>query len=114
VIEDDLDEFDFFDHIITCMRSASLHLPFSFLRFRNPFNLNTELGLSCLSSFGGPIQPYVVLGDFNSTNDYTTARGLVITLLLNNHNDHHQNHFAEMWEAELVNATTRTLFGTAF
>lgn len=68
--------------------------------FSNPFNVQTKLKLSCLSAFGGPIQPYVVLGDFNHTDDYTSARGLVITFLVNNDNSYEQRRRAEAWEAQ--------------
>jgi Niemann-Pick C1 protein len=56
--------------------------------------------MSCLAAFGGPIQPYVVLGDFNGTDNYMSARGLVITLLINNHNDTEKNKMAQTWETE--------------
>jgi len=54
---------------------------------QNPYQLSTKLKQPCLGQFGGPIPPYVVLGDFKAPNHFETARGLLITFLVNNHNN---------------------------
>ncbi|MFH4974501.1 hypothetical protein AB6A40_001210 [Gnathostoma spinigerum] len=81
-------DLDYLDHIISCTS--------------NPFNVETSLGLSCLSAFGVPIQPYTVLGDFNTTNQYDSARGIIITILLNNFVDASDNSYAITWEKTFV------------
>uniref|UniRef100_A0A183CB79 SSD domain-containing protein n=2 Tax=Globodera pallida TaxID=36090 RepID=A0A183CB79_GLOPA len=74
-LEDDstLDTFDYMDHLFDCMQ--------------NPYQLDSRLHQSCLGQFGGPVQPYAVFGDFEQPNQYETARGLVITFMVNNHNN---------------------------
>ena len=46
--------------------------------------------------------PYVVLGDFNKTDDYFSARGIVITILIENHLEKSENKDAIAWEKEFV------------
>uniref|UniRef100_A0A8R1XTT3 SSD domain-containing protein n=1 Tax=Onchocerca volvulus TaxID=6282 RepID=A0A8R1XTT3_ONCVO len=77
-------QFDYLDHIMTCTQ--------------NPYQIVTRLGIPCLSAFGVPIQPYVILGDFNSSNQWDSARGVVITILLNNHVTAVENKYAAAWE----------------
>ncbi|VDK73285.1 unnamed protein product [Litomosoides sigmodontis] len=77
-------QFDYLDHIMTCAQ--------------NPYQTTTRLGIPCLSAFGVPIQPYVVLGEFNSSNQWDSARGIVITILLNNHITAVKNKYAAAWE----------------
>ncbi|KAL3989238.1 Niemann-Pick C type family protein [Acanthocheilonema viteae] len=77
-------QFDYLDHIVTCAQ--------------NPYQTITRLGIPCLSAFGVPIQPYVVLGEFNSSNQWDSARGIVITILLNNHITAVENKYAAAWE----------------
>ncbi|VDM95986.1 unnamed protein product [Thelazia callipaeda] len=81
-------QFDYLDHIMACVQ--------------NPYKTVTDLGISCLSAFGVPIQPYVILGDFNSTNQWDSARGIVITILLNNHVTSTDNRYAAAWEKAFV------------
>ncbi|KAH7727935.1 vacuolar membrane protein [Aphelenchoides avenae] len=85
---DGWNDYDYFNHLLQCMRS--------------PFTMITKLKMSCLGDFGGPIQPYVVVGDFNRTNDFETSRGLVITILLRNYNDDALNEQAQAWETEFI------------
>jgi hypothetical protein len=58
------------DHLFDCME--------------NPYQLDTKLHQNCLGQFGGPIQPYLVLGDFQQANHFETAQGLLISLLVVN------------------------------
>uniref|UniRef100_A0AC35UI19 SSD domain-containing protein n=1 Tax=Rhabditophanes sp. KR3021 TaxID=114890 RepID=A0AC35UI19_9BILA len=87
------EEFDFYpkdylNHIFDCVK--------------NPFTMQSTLQLPCFADFGGPIQPYVVLGDFNSTNNYETSKGLVITYLLKNYNEDENNEYSKIWEKEFL------------
>jgi len=68
----------------------------------SPFTMQSYLNLSCLGHFGGPIMPYVVLGDFNRTDDYFSARGIVITILIENHLEKSENQDAIAWEKEFI------------
>uniref|UniRef100_A0AC35EV92 SSD domain-containing protein n=1 Tax=Panagrolaimus sp. PS1159 TaxID=55785 RepID=A0AC35EV92_9BILA len=70
--------------------------------FGGAYTMQTVLNLSCFGEFGAPIEPYVILGDFNKTNDYNSARGLVITFLLENHIDKEMNQKAFEWEKGFV------------
>ena len=95
---DDFDQLlnDYLDHFQTCVAS--------------PTSVNDTLGLSCLGSFGGTIMPYVALGAYPSTvssrgnkqAQYGNATALLITIIINNHNEEALNKKAEAWEAEVV------------
>ncbi|KAK0402230.1 hypothetical protein QR680_016217 [Steinernema hermaphroditum] len=85
---DDYTEYDYLSHIMECTQ--------------NPYTVQTKIGLSCFADFGAPVQPYVALGDFNSTHQYDSARGLVITFVVNNYADARSNRFANAWEAEYI------------
>ncbi|KAE9548636.1 hypothetical protein FO519_008148 [Halicephalobus sp. NKZ332] len=67
-----------------------------------PFTMQSYLNLSCLGDFGGPVMPYVILGDFNKTDDFFSARGIVITILIENHLRKSDNEEAIAWEKEFV------------
>ena len=66
-----------------------------------PLTLNDSLGLSCLASYGGPVFPHIVLGDYPE-NNYTSAKALVLTFMLNNHIDSDQNQNALKWEYKFL------------
>uniref|UniRef100_A0A1I8BCM5 SSD domain-containing protein n=1 Tax=Meloidogyne hapla TaxID=6305 RepID=A0A1I8BCM5_MELHA len=87
--------FNYFqmDHLFDCME--------------NPYQMSSKLQLSCLGQFGGPVQPYVVLGDFETPGRYETAKGLVITLLVNNYkkNDksfYNKHSLSLAWEHKFI------------
>ena len=44
----------------------------------------------------------MVLGDFDAPNAYSSARGLVVTLLVNNHLNGSANEPAARWEAAFI------------
>ncbi|KAI1724282.1 patched family domain-containing protein [Ditylenchus destructor] len=75
--------YDYLDHLLDCLS--------------NPYTMSSKLRLQCLGDFGGPIQPYVVLGDFKNSK-YESSRGLVVTILVNNHLDAEKNEKAMAWE----------------
>lgn len=86
-MEDDyMVERDYLDHLMQCVKS--------------PFVMSTKIQESCFADFGGVIHPYVVLGDFNYTNGYDTARGIVISILVENHISEADNAKALAWETE--------------
>lgn len=86
--EDNFMSYDYSAHLQQC--------------FGGPYTMQTVLNMSCFGEFGAPIEPYVILGDFNKTNDYNSARGLVITFLLENHIDKEMNQKAFEWEKGYV------------
>lgn len=71
--------------------------------FRNPTAMNdtTILGLSCLSLFGGPVAPRIAFGGYDGKK-YTDARALVVTFVINNHEDDSKNDRAKAWEKAFI------------
>ncbi|XP_071957637.1 NPC intracellular cholesterol transporter 1-like [Antedon mediterranea] len=69
---------DYRDHFLYCMRA-----PLSTVD-------TTPLSLPCISDFGGPSLPYVIVGGFNITNgteEYNTAQAHSITFVVLNKKD---------------------------
>lgn len=66
--------------------SCPLFLPFlPYLLFLFPSECSkAPLEARCLGSIGTPSYPYVVLGDYPGEANYTQAKALVLTYLLNN------------------------------
>jgi Niemann-Pick C1 protein len=66
---------------------------------KNPFEIK------CLSSFGAPIQPFMVVGSYGpGEEDYLNAGAMVITYVINNFlsNNREQIMRAMAWEREVV------------
>lgn len=59
--------------------------------------------LSCLGKFGGPVQRNLVVGNLNGTEQYHTARGLLITILVNGNDDPALTESARDWEQTYIN-----------
>lgn len=64
-------EVDWRDHLIYCVNS-----PLSFKDI-------TDLGMSCMADYGGPVFPFLAVGGYND-DDYTNAEALIMTFSLNN------------------------------
>lgn len=72
--------------------------------------MHSKIKMKCLGDFGGPITPYIILGDFNSLNTtinseidkYRFAHGLVIIFLVNNNLTKIENERALAWEASFI------------
>ncbi|RWS22853.1 hypothetical protein B4U80_06114, partial [Leptotrombidium deliense] len=81
---------NYLDHLSNCWAS--------------PFSINdTSVGLSCLGDYGGPALPNVALGGFDiNKNNYANATALVITIVVNNHNNEYQVKRAMAWEKEYI------------
>ncbi|VDD90496.1 unnamed protein product [Enterobius vermicularis] len=86
--EDSFESYDYLNHLLACAE--------------NPYTIKSPLGLSCFSAFGAPVSPFVALGGFNSSNQHHTARGLVITFIINNQLKHTNNIKAQLWEKEFI------------
>ncbi|XP_021950793.1 NPC intracellular cholesterol transporter 1 isoform X2 [Folsomia candida] len=70
---------------------------------------STQLHQSCLGSYGGPIDPAVVLGGFIPAGQqlpqlphYSNATTAIITLIINNHYNSTENLPALEWELEFI------------
>jgi Niemann-Pick C1 protein len=70
---------------------------------------STQLHMSCLGEYGGPIDPSIVLGGFMKPGEqlgqepaYKDATSVIITFVVNNHYDKEQNREAMEWEKAYV------------
>ena len=72
--------------------------------FRDPAALSNGqfMKLPCLSKFGAPVPPKLVLGGFEGDN-YEQAQALIITFVVKNHDNEAYNKKAEAWEKEFIN-----------
>lgn len=53
--------------------------------------MRNPLESDCLSAFGAPIQPYLIIGSYDSTKtDYLNAGALIINFIINNHLSNHE------------------------
>lgn len=82
-------DFDYFNHLMDCLK--------------NEFTLRTRLRLSCLGDFGGPVQRSLIVGNLNGSEKYDTARGLLLTILVNGNDDPALTESARGWEQTYVN-----------
>lgn len=75
--------------------------------------MDSKIKLKCFGDFGGPIAPYIVLGDFDTMNKstkqsssdvdkYSKAHGLVVIILINNNLTASGNARALAWEANFI------------
>ncbi|XP_036384671.1 NPC1-like intracellular cholesterol transporter 1 [Megalops cyprinoides] len=79
-------EVDWRDHFIYCVNS-----PLSFKDI-------TDLGLSCMADYGGPVFPFLAVGGYEN-EEYTTAEALIMTFSLNNYpREHEKFKLVEQWE----------------
>lgn len=62
---------------------------------------DVKLGIPCISSFGGPVAPNIVLGGYHG-NKYSNASVIVVTIVINNHEDEAHNRKAMAWEKEFL------------
>ncbi|CAD5229450.1 unnamed protein product [Bursaphelenchus okinawaensis] len=85
-IDGEFSIYDFRTHLQQCIK--------------NPFSMKTKFKMSCFGEFGGPIQPYLVFGNFDK--GYESAKGIMITLLLNNSVNPQDNKAAMEWEEGLI------------
>lgn len=60
---------------------------------------------TCMAQFGGPIDPYMVLGAFpthEGVPDYAKAQALIITITIRNHQQGEQLENALLWEKQFL------------
>uniref|UniRef100_A0A2S2R9A3 Niemann-Pick C1 protein n=1 Tax=Sipha flava TaxID=143950 RepID=A0A2S2R9A3_9HEMI len=84
-------------------RSISNYLDSLKICFRNPYNP------MCLGPYGGPVDPSVALGGFSNSSDpitknapYEKSTSLLLTFVLNNHNDKMLLKDALEWENKFL------------
>ncbi|KAM4617005.1 NPC1-like intracellular cholesterol transporter 1 [Polymixia lowei] len=83
-------EVDWRDHFIYCVNS-----PLSFKDI-------TDLGMSCMADYGGPVFPFLAVGGYDN-EDYTNAEALILTFSLNNYaRDDVKFKVALQWEKEFL------------
>ncbi|XP_048846056.1 NPC1-like intracellular cholesterol transporter 1 [Brienomyrus brachyistius] len=79
-------EVDWRDHFIYCVNS-----PLSFKDI-------TDLGLSCMADYGGPVFPFLAVGGYEN-EEYTAAEALILTFSLNNYaRDNVKFKLVQKWE----------------
>lgn len=84
-------ETDYLNHFETCVAA--------------PTNTNDSLGLSCLGDYGGTVMPFVGLGGYPNGEikpEYGNATAIILTFIINNHNDKSLNKKAEAWEKAVI------------
>ncbi|XP_061135577.1 NPC1-like intracellular cholesterol transporter 1 isoform X1 [Syngnathus typhle] len=83
-------EVDWRDHLVYCLNS-----PLSFKDI-------TDLGLSCMADYGGPVFPFLAVGGYQG-DEYTNAEAFILTFSLNNYprTDVKYN-VAMKWEKEFL------------
>ena len=86
LIEKVVNKRNYLDHISICLRS--------------PMDFSDEMKLSCAGKYGGPVFPNVALADFEG-DLYSSAKSIVITILLNNHVSNNERALA--WEQQFLN-----------
>ncbi|KAK7091360.1 NPC intracellular cholesterol transporter 1-like [Littorina saxatilis] len=80
---------DYLDHLMFCVKAPAT------------VNDTTALHDSCLGTYGGPVFPWTALGGYDGDN-YQNATALVITFVVNNHNEEGNNAKAEAWEKVFI------------
>ena len=70
---------------------------------RSPTSLNDSyyLFMPCMAEFGGPVNPNVALGGFEG-DKYRSAKSIILTFIVNNHEDEAKNKKAEAWEKVFI------------
>lgn len=73
--------------------------------YSNNFFYRNSLNPICLAEYGGPVDPAIAFGGFgdseqgiSSKTSYTSAKSLVLTLVLNNHLEKEQLEPVLKWE----------------
>eukprot|EP00112_Aurelia_sp_Birch-Aquarium-sp1_P006727 Seg1737.3 transcript_id=Seg1737.3/GoldUCD/mRNA.D3Y31 product="NPC intracellular cholesterol transporter 1" protein_id=Seg1737.3/GoldUCD/D3Y31 len=69
----------------------------------SPTSLNDSryLYMPCMAEFGGPVNPNVALGGFDGEK-YRSAKSIIVTFIVNNHEDEVKNKKAEAWEKVFI------------
>ncbi|KAL3891661.1 hypothetical protein ACJMK2_003913 [Sinanodonta woodiana] len=87
------DEFfvlaDYLDHFLHCVQAPA------------SISDTTPLNMSCLSQYGAPAFPWIILGGFDSSN-YQNSTAFVLTFVVNNHLNEKDNAMAEAWEKVFI------------
>lgn len=69
--------------------------------YSNPTQQNTALELPCMTTFGAPNTPSLVLGGYEK-DEYSKAKALIITFAVKNSANDKENEKAIKWEREFI------------
>ena len=98
--------FQYHQNNLTFLLNESLY-PSQYLEcMQSPLTQQTKsFQQTCMAQFGGPIDPYMVLGAFpvhDNVPDYTKAGALIITITINNKKHGEQLENALLWEKSFL------------
>ena len=98
--------FQYHQNNLTFLLNESLY-PSQYLEcMQAPLTQQTKsFHRTCMAQFGGPIDPYMVLGAFpthDGVPDYAKAQALVITITINNQREGEQLENALLWEKRFL------------
>ncbi|CAH1772331.1 unnamed protein product, partial [Owenia fusiformis] len=83
---------DYMDHFLYCVRD-----PTAINDTQNPL-----LNLPCMGTFGGPVMPFVALGEYED-DKYYTANAVIVTFIINNYKKNSTFiDLAMTWEKEYI------------
>jgi len=99
--------FQYHQNNLTYLTKESLY-PSQYLEcMQAPLTQQTKsFHRTCMAQFGGPIDPYMVLGAFpthDSVPDYAKAKALIITITIENHREGEKLENALDWEKHFLN-----------
>ncbi|CAF0888633.1 unnamed protein product [Adineta steineri] len=94
--------FQYHQNNLTFLLNESLYSSQYLECMQSPLTQETKsFQRTCMAQFGGPVDPYMVLGAFSTHDnvpDYTKAQALIITITINNKRHGEQLENALLWE----------------
>ncbi len=98
--------FQYHQNNLTFLLNESLYSSQYLECIQSPLTQETRsFQRTCMAQFGGPVDPYMVLGAFpthDNVPDYTKAQALVITITINNQRKGEQLDNALLWEKHFL------------
>ncbi|CAF1589955.1 unnamed protein product [Adineta ricciae] len=98
--------FQYHQNNLTFLLNESLYSSQYLECMQSPITQETKsFQRTCMAQFGGPVDPYMVLGAFpthDNVPDYTKAQALVITITINNKRQGEQLENALLWEKHFL------------
>ncbi|CAF0938558.1 unnamed protein product [Adineta ricciae] len=98
--------FQYHQNNLTFLLNESLYSSQYLECMQSPITQETKsFQRTCMAQFGGPVDPYMVLGAFpthDNVPDYTKAQALVITITINNKRQGEQLENALLWEKQFL------------
>ncbi|UJR21943.1 hypothetical protein I4U23_025012 [Adineta vaga] len=98
--------FQYHQNNLTFLLNESLYSSQYLECMQSPITQETKsFERTCMAQFGGPVDPYMVLGAFpthDNVPDYTKAQALVITITINNRRQGEELENALLWEKHFL------------